>query len=144
MSRVITLNSYSLGSARLQSRSEAKGQANRSKILSMGNKKIPKIENSAKGNSKITFMALMAVLIASILISGAFYLYQVNDLATKGYEIRDIENRIQNLDKENKKMQIKEVELRSMYNIEKSSQELNLVNPANITYLEMESSVAMK
>jgi len=85
-----------------------------------------------------------AVLVVMIFISGAFYLYQVNDLATKGYEIRDIENQIQVLEKESKKMKIKEVELRSMYNIEKSTQELNLVSPQSVTYVEMDSSVAMK
>jgi hypothetical protein len=78
------------------------------------------------------------------IVAGRFYLYQVNDLATKGYEIRDIENRIAQLEKDGKNLQIKEVELRSMYNLEKATQDLNLVNAQNVSYLEMDNSVAMK
>lgn len=144
MSRVLTLNNYSFRSS-YPSRLAVKGRLNSSKILSMGDKKVPKIKcDAVKGSSKIAFLALIFVLVVLILFSGAFYLYQVNDLATKGYEIKDIENRIQNLEKDSKRMQIKEVELRSMYNIEKSTQDLNLVNPASVSYIEMDSSIAMK
>jgi len=110
----------------------------------MGDKKIPKNESKSKGSAKIVFLALFSVLVAAIFFGGALYLYQVNDLATKGYEIKDIEKRIQDLEREGKKMKIKEVELKSMYNIEKSTEELDLVSPQNITYVEMDSSVAMK
>jgi hypothetical protein len=145
MSRVITLNNCGLRGFDYKSRQNAKGRLNCSKVLSMKDKKAPKkTEAVSKGNTKIVFLSLVSVLVLMVFVSGAFYLYQVNDLATKGYEIRDMENRIQTLEKESKKMQIKEVELRSMYNIEKSTQELNLVSPQSITYVEMDSSVAMK
>lgn len=75
---------------------------------------------------------------------GAFYLYQVNSIATKGYEIRDLESQIHDLQKESKKMEIREVELRSMDNIEKASQNLNLVNSDQVTYVEINGPVAMK
>lgn len=120
------------------------GRINNSRVLSMGDKKIPKVGSVPKGSSKIGFLSLVFVLAAAIFASGAVYLYEVNDLATKGYEIKDMEKRIQELEKENKKMQIKEVELRSMYNIEKSTQDLNLVNPPEVSYIEMNNSVAMK
>jgi hypothetical protein len=146
MSRVITLNNCGLRGTDYKSRQNVRERLNCSKVLSMSDKKTSKIkiETKQKGNSKILFLSLSGVLVLMIFVFGAFYLYQVNDLATKGYEIRDIENRIQTLEKESKKMQIKEVELRSMYNIEKSTQDLNLVNPQSITYVEMDSSVAMK
>lgn len=94
------------------------------------------------GNSGLSSLCFM--LCAVIIFFGAFYLYQVNDLATKGYEIKEAENRIANLEKENKKMQIREVELRSMYNLEKATQNLDLVSAQNASYLEMNSPVAMK
>jgi hypothetical protein len=126
------------------SRSKAKERVNSSKILSMSGKKASKAEQKQEGSSKMPSLALTSMLVFLILLAGTFYLYQVNDLATKGYEIRDIENQIQTLEKDSKKMKIKEVELRSMYNIEKSTQELNLISPQNVTYVEMDSSVAMK
>jgi hypothetical protein len=144
MSRVITLNNCGLRSADYKSRQNARERSNCSKILSMNDKRASKIETKKKGNAKIIFLSLSSVLVSVVFVFGAFYLYQVNDLATKGYEIKDIENRIQSLEKESKKMQIREVELRSMYNIEKSTQDLNLVSPQSITYLEMDSPVAMK
>jgi hypothetical protein len=68
----------------------------------------------------------------------------VNDLAVKGYDIRELENKISELNKENKQMQIHEMELRSMYVIEKSAQDFNLVSPVNISYVEVGSTVALR
>ncbi|MFA5993998.1 MAG: hypothetical protein WC823_03495 [Parcubacteria group bacterium] len=96
------------------------------------------------GRVELNWMALVLTVIIGIFFCGAFYLYQVNNIATKGYEIRDLENRIQDLDKESKKMEIREVELKSMYNIEKASQELNLVNSGEVSYIEINGPVAMK
>lgn len=84
------------------------------------------------------------VIFAAIVALGAFYLYQVNDIATKGYEIKEAENRIKEIEKESEKLQIKEVELKSMYNIEKSTENLNLVSSKDITYVVVNNSVAMK
>lgn len=96
------------------------------------------------GRAQINLISLVFSIVVCVCISGAFYLYQVNDVATKGYEIRDLENRIQALSKESRKMEINEVELRSMYNIEKTSQDLNLVNSNEVTYVEINGPVAMK
>jgi hypothetical protein len=96
------------------------------------------------GSIELNWMSLVFVVVIGIFFSGGFYLYQVNDIATKGYEIRDLEKRIQDLNKESKKMEIKEVELKSMYNIEKASQDLNLVNSGEVSYIEINGPVAMK
>jgi hypothetical protein len=144
MSRSLVLNNCGVRNFGYGSRSKAKGHANSSKILSMSGKKEAKMKLKPKSRPGILLPVFSAVLAIMVFAGGAVYLYQVNDLATKGYEIRDIENRIQVLEKESKKMKIKEVELRSMYNIEKSTQELNLVSPQSVTYVEMNSSVAMK
>jgi hypothetical protein len=143
MSRVIALNNFSFQSNQRRTREISKGQPDCSRVLFMRGKKNVRAEFGPKGGSRIVFLSLVSGLIFLILAAGAFYLYQTNDLATKGYEIKDMENRIQVLEKENKKMKIREVELRSMYNIEKSTQNLNLENPINVTYVEMDSSVAM-
>jgi len=144
MSRILTLNNYGMRGVGCKSESIIKERINSSRVLSMSGKKTQKIESKQEKNPRILFFILTGFLAFLTLTCGAVYLYQVNDLATKGYEIKEIENKIQTLEKESKKMKIKEVELRSMYNIEKSTQELNLINPENITYIEMDSSVAMK
>jgi hypothetical protein len=107
-----------------------------------GEKKTHARTESCQGRSGIT--SVWFVLCAITLIAGAVYLYQVNDLATKGYEIKEIETKITDLEKESKKMQIREVEIRSMYSLEKATQNLELVSPENVSYLEMDSPVAMK
>lgn len=143
MSRIITANNYSFRSCVFSSPSGARKKVHSTpKVLTMnGKKNINQEEKNEKGLSKTNPVFALAFL---IVIMGSFYLYQVNDLATKGFDIRDLEKQIQDLEKDGKQMQIKEVELRSMYNIEKSTGELNLVNPSNVTYLEVNGPVAMK
>ncbi|MDP1884100.1 MAG: hypothetical protein Q8L10_01920 [Candidatus Moranbacteria bacterium] len=101
-------------------------------------------KTGAAGRAEINLMSLVFSIALATCVCGALYLYQVNDIATKGYEVRELESRIQELTKENKKMEIQEVELRSMYNIEKASQGLNLVNSGEVTYVEINGPVAMK
>lgn len=98
----------------------------------------------ASGSVKISLVAWFLILAMAIIFSGAFYLFQVNSIATQGFEIKKIENKIQDAEKENKKLKIKEIELKSMYNIEKATQEFNLVSPEDISYVEIDGPVAMK
>lgn len=101
-------------------------------------------KSNQSGSAQVSLVSLAFVVVIAIVASGAIYLYQVNDIATKGYEIKELEGQIQDLNKESKKMEIQEVELRSMQNIEKASQDLNLVNSSNITYVEINGPVAMR
>lgn len=100
--------------------------------------------STASGSTKISLVAWSFVLAAAVIFSGAFYLFQVNSIATQGIEINKIENIIQDAEKENKKLKIKEIELKSMQNIEKATQEFNLVSPEDISYVEIDGPVAMK
>ncbi len=98
----------------------------------------------AGGSARISLVAWSLILAAAVIFSGAFYLFQVNSIATQGFEIKKIENKIQDAEKENKKLKIKEIELKSMQNIEKATQEFNLVSPEGISYVEIDGPVAMK
>ena len=97
-----------------------------------------------RGRIRIGLSVLAAALMLAIFIAGAFYLYQVNSIATKGYEVKDIEKKIQESEKEINKLKIMEVELKSMYNIEKATEEMNLITTSGISYLEVDGPVAMK
>ncbi|MDP1833353.1 MAG: hypothetical protein U0944_02490 [Candidatus Moranbacteria bacterium] len=135
MSRVLILNKSAKGPDRARMR---KTSAFLGGVFS-ANGKI-----GTAGRAEINLMSLVFAIALGACVCGAFYLYQVNDIATKGYEIRELEGKIQELDKESKRMEIHEVELRSMYNIEKASQDLNLVNSGEVTYVEINGPVAMK
>jgi len=99
---------------------------------------------SKKGSVRISLASTGFLMVLFIVFSSAFYLFQVNDLAVKGYDIRELENRIVELEKENKQMRIREMELRSMYVIEKSVKDFNLVSPVNVSYLEINNAVAIR
>ncbi len=135
MSRVLILNK----SAANLSRARAQRTT-----ASLGNVLALKKKAFETGSAQLNLVSLVFVVAMGVLMCGAFYLYQVNDIATKGYEIRKLESQIQDLSKESKKMEIREVELRSMQNIEKASQDLGLVNSDEVSYVEINGPVAMR
>jgi len=142
MSRVLILNK---SASRLKSVRMRKSPAYGNGAFCAINRSFsPKKRIFEAGSAQINLVSLTFVLIIATCMCGAFYLYQVNSIATKGYEIRDLESQIHDLQKESKKMEIREVELRSMDNIEKASQNLNLVNSDQVTYVEINGPVAMK
>jgi hypothetical protein len=144
MSRIITANSFSFNVVGGSNFSKERKEKINSRVLSMNDKKTTRTRNDNLGGAGLSLLSVCFFLIFGVVSLGSYYLYQVNDLATKGYEIKDMEIEIQQLQKENKKMQIKEIELRSMYNLEKATENLDLVNAQNVTYVEMKSPVAMK
>ncbi|MFZ2192913.1 MAG: hypothetical protein WAV31_01600 [Candidatus Moraniibacteriota bacterium] len=101
-------------------------------------------EAGKRGSIKIGLAGAGFLTVAFVVFFSAFYLFQVNDLAMKGYEIKEVETKIANLKKDNDKMQIREMELRSMYSVEKVAPEFNLVSPVNVSYLELNDLVALK
>ena len=100
--------------------------------------------SNSSGKIKISLTAMTIAMILAILLAGGFYLFQVNSISTKGYEVRDIERKIQESEKEINKLKIKEVELKSMNNIEKATEEMDLITTSSITYLDLDGPVAMK
>jgi hypothetical protein len=100
--------------------------------------------SSFKGSSRTGVVAITFFAITFLLLSGFFYLFQVNKLATKGFEIKEMENKIKDLGETGKKLQIKETELRSMYAIERDARSLNLISSSNVSYVEINGPMAMK
>jgi len=99
---------------------------------------------SNQGSAPIGLVGACFTVIVFLVLAGGFYLFQVNDLATKGYDIKKIENEIQDLKKQSQQNMIREVELQSMENIEKSREALDLVSSSDFSYAQIESPVAMK
>ena len=88
------------------------------------------------------FISPVFVVLACTAFAGLFYVYSVNQTAVKGIEIRRAEQEVANQQKNNELLKIKEAELKSLYQIEEKSKQLNMVDSANIKYLEEMPSVA--
>lgn len=101
-------------------------------------------KGALKNQPKMGRVTLSFVLATLISAMGIFYIFEVNNLATKGYEIRDLEKKLERLKKENEMLGIQAAELKSMYKIEEKTKELNMVVPKNVTYLNLPGDVAMK
>lgn len=147
MSKVLTINRAGWGGFNKGNVRETKRNAGSNcSVLSM--KKCSKRDNmdsSLKNeNTCFGFRGAFLVFFFTVIIFGSSYLYYVNELATKGQEIKEMENKIATLREINEKKKIYEVELRSMYNIEKEMQDLNLISATNIVYLDVNGTVAMK
>lgn len=93
---------------------------------------------------KIGRVTLNFLLVVLICVLGVFYIFEVNNLATKGYEIRELEKKVQDLKDKNEKLKIREAELRSIYNIESKMEELNMTVPKDVSYFTLPGNVAMK
>lgn len=144
MLKVITANSF--GWSGNGSRDIQRKALKRPKILSMGKTTHTNSQSLTRPEdgpaNKVKKVGI--ILILTVMLAGAFYLYQVNNLATKGYEMKEVESRVQKLQDDSQRLKIKETELRSMYNLEKATQKLDLVNPTSVSYLEINGPVAMK
>jgi hypothetical protein len=99
------------------------------------------IKNQPARVGRVTLNFLLVMFIAAL---GVFYIFEVNSNATKGFEIRTLEKRVQELKDSQEKLKIKEAELKSMYNIEERTKNLNMVAPKDVSYLTLPGSVAMR
>lgn len=90
------------------------------------------------------FISPVFIVLACTAFSGLFYIYSVNQTAVKGLEIRNAEREISLQRKENEALKIKEAELKSLYRIEGSIKDLNMISADNVKYLEENPQVAFK
>ncbi|MDD3498706.1 MAG: septum formation initiator family protein [Candidatus Moranbacteria bacterium] len=98
-----------------------------------------------KGNVKFGFAKIKILIAVFGLIICVGYLGVINISAVKGYEIRKVEKEIEDLRKENKKLQIEAAELNSSYNIENEAQNLNMVKAEDVVYIsESGQAVAIR
>ncbi len=81
------------------------------------------------------------LLLAVVFFFGFLYLTQTNITATKGYKIKDLENQLALLQKENKKVKLDYIELQSMANIIEKSAKLNLVPAGKIEIISDGGSI---
>jgi cell division protein FtsL len=102
----------------------------------------PFFRKRTKGDSAPVLAANLAI-IALIVTCGFLYMFQVNALGTRGYEIRQMEQKIKLLQVENKSLQIQSSSLSSITQIQRDAETLGMVPASNITYIKA-SDFALK
>ena len=93
----------------------------------------------------VTPARMSMAVVAFTFIVGVTYLMQINVTATKGYKIKELEKRVTQLTEENKKLNLKHIELQSMANVIEQVPSLNLVVTQDVeTITPVGSAVAMR
>ena len=88
-----------------------------------------------KSNRKRGFAKTKILVVVFGVLVCVVYLGVINISAVKGYEIRKVENKITELKKENKKLQIEVAELTSTYSIKDEADNLNMVEAEDVVYI---------
>ena len=107
--------------------------------------------NANKSNLKKSqnigyFFSLKVVLFSLFLmvgVSSLAYLFQINQLATMGQEINDREELLEKLREQNKSLEIQVAQLKSGYHFENERERLNLVNPEQVSFVEIKRDDSM-
>jgi cell division protein FtsL len=87
---------------------------------------------------------MVVALIFLICLLSLFFLAQVFQSSTKGYEISELEGKMEALKEQNKELEIKAAELRSFETIKNEAEKLNMVNANRIVYIRQSgTSVAV-
>ncbi len=110
-----------------------------SKFFNFGKNKSLKIETRARqaevletGTGKKGINIVIALLICAV---GVGYMIEINSVSTKGYAIRDLENKIDELKESNEKKEIKIAKMQSMQEIQNKVSKLGMVNIEKIDYI---------
>lgn len=91
------------------------------------------------GKRSLGFITVVLILILSL-----FYLAQANQIATKGYEIRKLEDKkVQEMEKQDR-LNIEAARLKSVKEIQNNANNLQMVPATEINYVSPDKSVAKK
>ncbi len=90
-------------------------------------------KTKSAGHSALGINLALVVLIVTM---GFLYLFQINSLGTRGYEIRQMEQKIKVLQADNKDLQIQSSSLSSITKIQRDAERMNMVPATNVTYIK--------
>ena len=90
---------------------------------------------------RVGSVTLGFITVTLICLLSLFYLSGVNSLATKGYDIKFYEERLNELKKENQRLKTEAAELQSMRRLKDSVEKLNMVSVRNVSYISGSGSV---
>lgn len=104
---------------------------NRTRIMSNRASKTRTVSQLTVESKRVASFFL-AAFVCLVVIS---YILQMTSVSTKGYEIESYEKKLEDLKRENQKLQIELADLNSIYNIEETSSKLSKVSPKDINYI---------
>lgn len=79
--------------------------------------------------------ACRLVAVFAMVILGVLYVAQTSAVSTRGYEISDLQKTVQNLQRDNQKLQLQIADYSSMQSIKTRLQTMNLVAVTNLQYV---------
>lgn len=95
-------------------------------------------------NRQAVTIGFSLLVLFSLSMLGFFYLQQVQETASQGSEISDLENQLIDIKKQQRSLELESAELRSIQNIEGQLNTLNLVATDHVAYLTLpEGRVAL-
>ena len=104
---------------------------------------IPQVQTNKKTKRSYSLMRWNMILVACTLVFGATYLFEINSLSTKGYEIRQLERKIKEMETEQKHLEVQAANLQSINRIQQEAKKLNFVPTGSVTYIK-DSDFALK
>ena len=101
-----------------------------------------KPSTSHRRSFKLNYLKIWGIGFGVVFISVVFtYLLQINHIAAKGFEIKELEQQIDLVKEENEKLSLRMVELKSAGTIQGKIDMLNMVRVDKISYLNTSGSV---
>jgi len=85
----------------------------------------------------------MLLLIAAVSVVGILYIWQINSMATLGYQVKDLETQKSDLLKTNTDLSLQITDKTSSEYVMSRLQELNMIPVGSISYLKVPGSVAL-
>lgn len=100
--------------------------------------------NKVIKEKKVSKPTAVFLLLGILCAAGVMYIFQVNEVATMGYEIKNKEKSIEDLKKDNEFLKIRAAELKSMHNLETEKDRMQMKKPDEVSYIEVNTPVALK
>lgn len=118
-------------------RLSAHGEIRAMKTRFNGTKTVSQLAKTSK-----RFLGSLMILVVCLM--GILYMAQMTSVATKGYEIEKYEKKLNDLKRENQKLQVKLAELGSIENFEEASGRFSKIEAKDVSYIVAGISVAME
>jgi len=93
-------------------------------------------KKTIKTDIKIGPVSLKFLTVIILTILTMLYFAQSNSGATKGYELKELENRQEKLEQENERLKVEAARLRSIKEIEKEAKKKKMVPVEKVEYLK--------
>jgi cell division protein FtsL len=96
-----------------------------------------------QGEEKRAKKLVVGVLFLAIFVFGFLYVFVTTNIATKGYNIKSLSQKISELDSMNKNLQVEVSNLRSVNILEAKSNDLQMVKAQKVEYVSLPRASAM-